>query len=308
MNNLNDDSIIQRIQKLKKEQNAVILAHNYQIPEIQDLADFTGDSLELSIKASELNCKALVFCGVRFMAETAKILSPQKLVLLPVAEAGCPMAEMITPDELIAFKAQHPGAIVVCYVNSTADVKAECDITVTSANAVQIVSGLPRDREIIFLPDRHLGAYVQKVTGRSMILWPGYCATHARITPDDIHRMRNQYPDAIVLAHPECPLDTIQEADHVLSTGGMCSFVRNSHNKRFIVATELGIIHRLKKENPQAEYYPVSPQTVCPNMKLTRPDDVLSALERKEYAIEVPESIRVRAELPIRRMLAGSLV
>jgi len=302
-----DETVRQRIKELKLQRNAVIVAHNYQLPEIQDLADFTGDSLELSVKAAHLDCQVLVFCGVRFMAETAKILSPSKTVLFPVLEAGCPMADMITREELVAFKQEHPGTIAVCYVNSTAEVKAECDIAVTSANAARIVSQLPRDREILFLPDRHLGAYVQSRTGRQMVLWPGYCPTHARITPKEIKTLRNEYPNAVVLVHPECPQDTIEEADEVLSTGGMCSYVRTSKAKAFIIATESGIIHRLKKENPSAEYISVSPHAICPNMKRIHVEDVLRSLERMEYPIQLSEEVREKAELPLRRMLAGRI-
>lgn len=302
-----DNSIKRRIEELKQERNAVIVAHNYQLPEIQDLADVTGDSLELSMKAATLDCKVLVFCGVRFMAETAKILSPSKAVLLPVWEAGCPMADMISREELLAFKQEHPGALAVCYVNSTAEVKAECDIAVTSANAARIVSQLPPEREILFLPDKHLGAYVQSKTGRQMLLWPGYCPTHARITPRDIQALKSVYPDAVVLVHPECPADTIAEADEVLSTGGMCAYVRTSVATRFIIATEQGIIHRLQKENPNAEYIPVSPHAICPNMKRIQVEDVLRALERMEFPIQLEEEVRRKAELPLRRMLAGRI-
>jgi len=302
-----EGTLQKEIETWKRKRNAVILAHNYQRGEIQDLADFTGDSLELSMKASSLDCEVLVFCGVRFMAETAKILSPAKTVLLPVLEAGCPMADMISREELVAFKQKHPGAVTVCYVNSTAEVKAECDIAVTSANAERIVSQLPTDREILFIPDRHLGAFVQSRTGRRMVLWPGYCPTHARITPRDIRELRKSYPDAVVLVHPECPLDTIEEADEVLSTGGMCAYVRTSSATRFIIATELGIIHRLKKENPRAEFIPVSNQAICPNMKRIQMEDVLRSLKRMEHPIELSEEVRRKAELPLRRMLAGRI-
>ena len=300
-------AISEKIRELKEKRNAVILAHNYQVPEVQDLADFTGDSLELSIRAADIEKDVIVFCGVLFMAETAKILSPSKIVLLPAEHAGCPMADMVTGEELRALKAKHPGALAVCYVNSTAEVKAECDIAVTSANASRIVASLPADREIIFVPDKNLGAYVEKVTGRKMILHPGYCPTHARITPEDIRARRREYPDAPVLVHPECTPDTLEEADEILSTGGMCAFVRSSPAKTIIIATELGIIHRLGKENPRAEYIPITPRAICPNMKLTRPEDVLYSLESLTPRIEVPEDIRRRAELPIRRMLAGGL-
>lgn len=302
-----EGTLQKEITKWKRKRNAVILAHNYQLGEVQDLADFTGDSLELSIKAASLDCEVLVFCGVRFMAETAKILSPSKTVLLPVLEAGCPMADMISREELVAFKKEHPKAITVCYVNSTAEVKAECDIAVTSANAERIISSLPPERQILFIPDRHLGAFVQTRTGRRMVLWPGYCPTHARITPQDIQKLRKSYPDAVVLVHPECPLDTIAEADKVLSTGGMCAYVRTASAKRFIIATELGIIHRLRKENPYAEFIPVSPQAICPNMKRIQAEDVLYSLQRMEYPIELSEEVRKLAEVPLRRMLAGRI-
>ena len=302
-----NDSIREKIRELKERRNAIILAHNYQVAEVQELADFTGDSLELSIKAADIKKDVIVFCGVSFMAETAKILSPGKTVLLPAERAGCPMADMITGEELRALKAKHPGALAVCYVNSTAEVKAECDMAVTSANAPRIVEGLPKDREIIFVPDKNLGAYVEKVTGRKLVLWPGYCPTHARITPEEIRARKLERPDALVLIHPECPPDTLKEADEVLSTGGMCAFAKKSKVRSFIVVTELGILHRLKKENPDAEFLPVSPTAICPNMKLTTPGDVLHALETLSGEIKVPEDIRRRAELPIRRMLAGRL-
>ncbi len=217
------------------------------------------------------------------------------------------MADMISREELLAFKQEHPGALAVCYVNSTAEVKAECDIAVTSANAARIVSQLPPEREILFLPDKHLGAYVQSQTGRQMVLWPGYCPTHARITPRDIQALKSVYPDAVVLVHPECPADTIAEADEVLSTGGMCTYVRTSVATRFIIATEQGIIHRLQKENPNAEYIPVSPHAICPNMKRIQVEDVLRALERMEFPIQLEEEVRRKAELPLRRMLAGRI-
>jgi quinolinate synthase len=299
--------MIEKIRALKEERNAVILAHNYQNPEVQDIADFTGDSLELSIKAADIRKDVIVFCGVLFMAETAKILSPDKIVLLPAEHAGCPMADMIDAKDLIALKRKHPGALAVSYVNSTAEVKAECDICVTSGNARRIVEGLPADREIIFVPDQNLGAHIEKVSGRKMILHPGYCPTHARITPEDIRRRRREYPDAPVLVHPECMPDVVAEGDEALSTGGMCAFVRDSLAKRFIIVTELGIIHRLKKENPAAEYIPVTSTIICPNMKLTTLEDVLHSLETLSPEVTVPEDIRRRAEIPIRRMLAGGI-
>ena len=266
-----NDSIQDKIRELKEKRNAIILAHNYQVAEVQELADFTGDSLELSIKAADIKKDLIVFCGVSFMAETAKILSPDKMVLLPAERAGCPMADMITGEELRGLKAKHPGALAVCYVNSTAEVKAECDIAVTSANAPRIVEGLPKERKIIFVPDKNLGAYVEMVTGRKLILWPGFCPTHARITPEDIRARRKEWPDALVLIHPECSSAALKEADEVLSTGGMCAFAKKSETRRFIIVTELGILHRLKTENPDAEFLPVTSNAICPNMKLTTP-------------------------------------
>jgi len=302
-----NDSITEEIRALKEKRKAVILAHNYQVSEVQEIADFTGDSLELSIKAADIEKDVIVFCGVRFMAETAKILSPDKMVLLPAERAGCPMADMITGQELRDLKAEHPGALAVCYVNSTAEVKAECDIAVTSANAPRIVASLPADREIIFVPDRNLGSYVERVTGRKLVLWPGYCPTHEMIRREVVRDRRREYPDAKVLMHPECSPEALKEADEVLSTGGMCAFVKKSDAKRFIVATELGILHRLGKENPGKDFIPVTPRTICPNMKLTSLGDVLHSLETLSGRVEIPEEIRSRAELPIRRMLAGGL-
>lgn len=300
-------SLAKKIQGLKERRDAVILAHNYQNPEIQDIADFVGDSLELAVKAAEEENGLLVFCGVRFMAETAKILSPRKRVLLPVARAGCPMADMIGPEELRALQERRPGAVTVCYVNSTVQVKAKSDITVTSANAVRIISTLPRDREIIFVPDRNLGAWVEKETGRRMILHPGCCPVHQGMGPDDIRARLRENPGAVVIAHPECPPETLALADRVLSTGGMCDFVRSAGEGTFIVATEMGIIHRLARENPRAKFVPVTSRAVCADMKLTALEDVLAALENLEPEIILDEDLRHRAELPIRRMLAGGI-
>lgn len=303
MEYLSEKEIIERINVLRKSFNAVILTHNYQLGEVQDIADFTGDSLELSIKAANTKAEVIVFCGVKFMAETAYILSPDKKVLLPVMESGCPMADMADAVELRKVKSENPGAVVVCYVNSTAEVKAECDICVTSANAIQIVSSIPADKRIIFVPDKNLGAYVQKKTGRNMFLWPGFCPTHMRITPEHVLRKKAEYPDAVVMVHPESRPEVINLADEVLSTGGMCKFARNTTKNTIIVATEMGIIYRLQKENPGKLFIPVSEQAVCPNMKLTRLEDVLNALEKKRHEITIPENIRVLAKKPIERML-----
>lgn len=240
-------NIIDRILKLKLEKNAVILAHNYQIDEVQDIADFVGDSLQLSIEASKTKADLIVFCGVHFMAETAKIISPQKKVLIPDANAGCPMAEMITANDLTDLRKQYPDAVVVCYVNSTAEVKALSDICCTSSNAVKVVNSILAEKQIIFIPDKYLGSYVQSQTGRKMILWNGYCPTHVMINVKSIIELKKLHLDAEVLVHPECRPDVIEISDKVLSTGQMLSYVKSSNKKEFIIGTEIGIIHRLKK-------------------------------------------------------------
>jgi len=298
-----NERVIKKIESLKERRKAVILAHNYQAGEIQDLADFTGDSLGLSILAAQTDAQIIVFCGVRFMAETAAILCPDKKVLLPEKSAGCPMADMITAEQLIKLKQENPDALVVCYVNSTADVKAESDYCCTSANAVELVNSLPADKRIIFVPDQHLGRFVAERTGRDLILWPGYCTTHVRITEDDIRKAKAKYPDAVVLAHPECSEPVKELADELLSTGQMLKFAARSEAKRFIVATEIGIIHALKKQNPRAEFYPASERAVCPNMKKITLDKVVSSLEDMQYEITVPEQIRTRAKKSLDRMV-----
>jgi quinolinate synthase len=298
-----NERLIEKIRKLKTQRNAVILAHNYQPPEIQDIADFTGDSLGLSLKASQTDADVIVFCGVKFMAETAAILSPQKTVLLPDINAGCPMADMITADQLRLLKSQHPNSLVVCYVNSTADVKAESDYCCTSANAAEIVNSLPKDKEIIFVPDQHLGRFVAQRTARPLILWPGYCVSHIVITEDDIFNAKKQYPDALVMVHPECSEPVKDRADQILSTGGMLKFAKSSSSKRFVVGTEIGIIHALKKVNPDAEYIAASPRAVCPNMKKNSLEKILWSLEDLKYKIIVPEDIRISAKKALDRMI-----
>ena len=295
-----------KISELKERFDALILAHNYQLGEVQDIADFTGDSLELSFKAAECRKRTIVFCGVTFMAETASILAPDKTVLLPSLEAGCPMADMADAVRLKELKSEHPDALVVTYVNRSAEVKAESDICVTSANALKIISSLPKDREIIFVPDKNLGAYCSLKTGRKMILWQGYCPTHMRISPEHLIRRKDEFPDAKVIVHPESSLDIIALADEVLSTGGMLKFARKTDAKRIIVATEIGLIYRLEKENPDKQFIPVSEQAVCPNMKLTRLEDVLFALQENRHIIKVPEDIAAKARIPIERMLEMS--
>lgn len=306
MNFLSEKEIIDRINYLRKQKNAIIITHNYQLGEVQDIADFTGDSLELSIKAAETTADVIVFCGVKFMAETAAILSPKKTVLLPVMESGCPMADMADAADLVKMKNEHPDALVVTYVNSSAEVKAQTDVCVTSANALKIVSSLPADREIIFVPDKNLGAYIQMKTGRKMILWPGFCPTHMRITPQSIMQKKKEYPDAKVIIHPEARLDVIALADEVLSTGGMCRFAKQTDARKIIVATEIGLIYRLKRENPDKMFIPVTEQAVCPNMKLIRIDNVLDSLEKIKFKITVSEKVREPAEKAIRKMLEMS--
>ena len=298
-----NERLIKQIKKLKAERDAVILAHNYQPGEIQDLADFTGDSLGLSIQASQTDADVIVFCGVRFMAETAAILSPEKTVLLPEKSAGCPMADMITAEQLRQLKKEHPDALVVCYVNSTAEVKAESDYCCTSANAVEVVNSLPEDKRILFVPDQHLGQFVAERTGRELVLWPGYCTTHVLITVDDINAARAKYPEAIVMAHPECTEPVKGLSDELLSTGQMLKFATKSTAKRFIIATENGIIHTLKKENPEAEFFPASDRAICPNMKKITLDKIIASLQEMQYKITVPETISIKAKKSLDRMV-----
>lgn len=296
-------SLTDKILHLKKQRNAVILAHNYQIPEIQDIADFVGDSLGLSVQAAKTQADVIVFCGVYFMAETAAILSPNKTVLIPDKHAGCPMADMITADQLAKLKTEHPQALVVCYVNSTAEVKALCDYCCTSSNAVKLVSNLPKDREIVFVPDQHLGAFVQERSGRQMILWPGYCPTHARMTADQIKTGRQEHPAAVVLAHPECGPAVRAVADQLLSTSQMIDFAGKSEALEFIVATEEGILHSLQKKYPAKKFYPVNDHAVCPNMKKITLEKLLWSLEDMQTVVQVPPAVAQKARRALDRML-----
>ena len=298
----NNSEIAAKIQRLKNERKAVILAHNYQPGEIQDAADFVGDSLELSQQAAKTRADVIVFCGVHFMAETAFILSPQKTVLLPDAHAGCLMAEMITAEKLRQKKKELPGVPVVCYVNSSAEVKAESDICCTSANALKVVESLPQN-EILFVPDKYLGQWVASQTGKNIHLWPGFCPTHARILPQHILELKEKYPQAKVVVHPECRPEVDALADAVLSTGGMMRYARQAGVNQMIVGTEMGIIHRLRKENHGKEFIPVCPQAVCPNMKLTTLEKVLWCLEDMKPRVSVPEDIRLKAKSAVERML-----
>jgi len=297
-----DADLVEKIPALKKRRNAVILAHNYQLGEVQDIADFVGDSLELSQRAAETDAGVIVFCGVQFMAETASILCPDKVVLLPDINAGCPLANMITAERLRAKKKEHPQAVVVCYINSSAEVKAESDICCTSANAVEVIESLDA-REILFVPDQYLGHYVSARTGKKMILWPGFCPTHVRISPERIKELKREYPQAKVVVHPECKPEVIALADEVLSTGGMCRYAKRDEVREMVVGTEVGIIHRLKKENPGKRFIPISEQAICPNMKLITLEKVLWSLEEMGPEVKVPEGIRLRAKAAVDKML-----
>ncbi|AHB14253.1 quinolinate synthase NadA [Dehalococcoides mccartyi] len=294
--------ISHKIAELKKERKAVILAHNYQLGEIQDAADFVGDSLELARKAANVDAEVIVFCGVHFMAETAAILSPEKTVLAPEPKAGCPMADMISGAELREFKTRYPGLPVVCYVNSTAEVKAESDICCTSANAVKVVESLKSDT-VLFVPDQYLGAFVKERTSKKIISWPGYCPCHARIKPEDILKLRKHYPKAKVIVHPESRPEVTALADQVLSTGQMVSYAARADVKELIVGTEIGMLYRLRKENPDKLFIPISEQAVCANMKMTTLPKLLASLENMQAVVSVPEEIRRRAVGAVERML-----
>jgi len=320
------EAIVEEILKLKREKNAIILSHNYQRDEVQDIADFVGDSLELSRTAAEVNCDVIVFCGVHFMAESASILSPNKTVLLPELDAGCPMADMVQvsfprkvwktfpgyetqpvfvfPHEytLRDIKAKYPGVPVVAYVNTTAEVKAESDICCTSANVVKVIESLP-DERVICIPDRNLSMWAQKNTKKQVIAWDGFCHVHDRITKKDVLKAREEYPNALLMAHPECRLEVLELADHVTSTSGMLRFAKSSDAKEFIVGTETGLMHRLKKENPDKIFYPLRKDMVCPNMKKTTLNSILSALKEMKNIIKVPEEIRIPAKRALDRML-----
>ncbi|MFQ6132595.1 MAG: quinolinate synthase NadA [Armatimonadota bacterium] len=300
---MSDAELIQRIERLKRERNAVLLVHNYQRPEVQDIADFLGDSLGLSRQAAATDAEVIVFCGVHFMAETAKMLSPEKTVLMPDVRAGCPMADMITAGQLRQERAKHDGAVVVTYVNSAAAVKAESDYCCTSSNAIEVVKAIEAE-EVLFVPDRHLGDYVQRQTGRQMHLWPGFCPTHVAIRADDILRAREQHPDAEVLVHPECPAEVIKLADMALSTAGICKRAQESPAETLVIGTEVGILHRLRRESPGKRFLPATKRAVCPNMKLGTLEKVLWCLEDMENEITVEEDIRQRAKRAIDRMVA----
>lgn len=308
--------VVEEINRLRKAKNAVIIAHNYQVPEVQEIADFTGDSLALSQLAGETDADIIVFCGVHFMAETASIISPQKRVLIPDLGAGCSLSDTINPEQLRKWKGEHPDAVVVSYVNTSAEVKAESDYCCTSSNAVNIVNSIPEEKEILFLPDMFLGAYVAKVTGRRVHLWPGECHVHAGIRTEDIRKMRDAHPQAEMLIHPECGCTTsfIYHASNgfdggavkILSTGGMIKYARSSESNEFIVATETGMLHRLRKDNPRKDFYPANKNAVCKYMKMITIEKVLGSLQDDKYEVKVPEQVAQRAKKAIDRMLQVS--
>lgn len=299
----NQQELVREIKRLKEERRAIILAHVYQRPEVQDIADFVGDSLGLSQEAAKTDAQVVVFCGVHFMAETAAMLSPEKIVLLPAANAGCPMADMASAEE-VRKKKEETGAVVVAYVNTSAAVKAESDYCCTSANAARVLAAIPPGRPILFVPDRYLGEFAARRAGREVILWDGFCPTHHRLTAEDILAARDDHPGAPVLVHPECRREVIELADYVGSTSGIIDFARKSSSMEFIIGTESGILHPLKKENPEKSFYLASDKLVCPNMKRTTLELVKRALETLTPRITVPEDIRQRAWAALERMLA----
>jgi len=299
-----NEALKKKIEKLKKKRNAVIIAHNYQRDEIQEIADISGDSLALSQAAVRTDADVIIFCGVQFMAESASILNPDKKVLLPVREAGCPLADMITPEKLRAKKAQYPGAAVVCYVNSSAEVKAESDIACTSSNAVEVVRAL-KEKQIIFVPDKNLGRYVQsQIPEKEIILWEGFCPTHIRVQEEDIVRAKNAHPNAEVIAHPECNPEVLALSDHICSTGGMFTYVKNSSAGEFIISTESGMLYKLQKDNPDKKFYLPTSHLVCANMKLITLGWVAHSLEMMVYEVKVADDVRERAKRALDRMLA----
>jgi len=293
----------EKILSLKKQRNATILVHNYQRDEIQDIADLSGDSLALARAATEIKSDVIVLCGVQFMAESAAILNPEKKVLLPVKEAGCPMADMITVEKLQRIKMEYPDAAVVCYVNSSAGVKAESDICCTSSNAIKVVNAVEAD-QVIFVPDKNLGRYVASHTDKEIILWRGFCATHHRLHASEVLRCKENHPDAEILVHPECIEEVINIADAVCSTQGMFTHVKNSSKKTFIICTEEGMVYNLKKQSPDCTFIVPSEHLICANMKLTTLGWVLRSLENMQYEIIVEDYIREQARIALERMLA----
>ena len=300
-------SLDAEVRRLKEAKNALLLAHNYQLPEVQDVADFVGDSLYLSRKAVEAAEPVICFAGVRFMAETAKILNPTKTVLLPDLKAGCGLADSITADQLRTWKSEHPGAVVVAYINTSADVKAEADYCCTSSNATKIVSGVPPDKEILFLPDVFLGEYVRQKTGRAMHLWVGDCPVHAKMRPEDLDKARAEHPGAPIIAHPECGCSTavMPHVDRILSTDGMVRFAEETRVPEVLVATEVGILHRMRKLNPTTKFTPLAEGTICPYMKQIDLGDIRDSLLYGQYVIDVPTETAQKARRALERMIAA---
>lgn len=292
------------IESKKQELNAIIIAHYYQLPEIQEIADFVGDSLQMARQAARTEARVIICCGVRFMAESAKILSPEKTVILPDIQAGCPMADMITAEQLRVMKADHPTAAVVCYVNSSAEVKAESDICCTSSNAVNVVRSIPEEQPVIFVPDRNLGSYVESQTGRKMIRWEGCCPIHDVLTLQDIETQKLLHPDAILVVHPECPPAVCQQADAVCSTGGMLQYIKSSTAKEFIIGTEEGFLHTLQQNCPDKQFYLARAGFQCRDMKYISLEKLAWAMDSMAYQIEVAEEIRKRARIVLDRMIA----
>lgn len=300
---MNELEMINEIKKLKREKNAVILAHNYQIPEVQDIADIVGDSLKLSQEATKTDADIIVFCGVHFMAESAKILSPHKKVLLPVYHAGCPMADMVDPESLKLFKNEYPDIPIVCYVNSSAQVKAESDVCCTSSNALKIVKSMKEDK-ILFVPDQNLGGYIKnQVLDKEIILWEGFCVTHHSVKSVEIDVAKKKHLDALLLVHPECNQEVVQRADFVGSTSQIIEYAKQSKNKEFIIGTEMGILHQLRKDNPDKEFYILSPRLTCYDMKKTSLENIYKALAFEEHEIKIDEEIRQKALSSLEKML-----
>lgn len=301
----NEKEVLKKnIRDLLDKNNAILLAHNYQRPEIQDIADLCGDSLELSIKASKTRATVIIFCGVHFMAETASILCPDKKVILPVADAGCPMADMINAAQLRRKKEEKPSAVVISYVNTTAEVKAESDICCTSANAIQVANSFGKDREIYMTPDKNLAQYTKKNTGKDIDYWQGYCPVHNNLRADQVLKVKKTNPGALFIAHPECPPEVLDLADEIKSTSGMINYVSSSKKKEFIIGTETGMLYPLKKAHPQKTFIPADPDMVCADMKKIGLEDVLASLKTLQPEIKVPESIRIRAKKAVELMLS----
>lgn len=294
--------LIKEINRLKEEKNAIILGHNYQIDEVQAIADILGDSLKLSQEAAKTDKDLIVFCGVKFMAESAKILSPEKKILLPAIDAGCPMADMMTAEALIKLKEKHPGVPVVTYVNSTAEVKAETDICCTSSNSVKVIESIDAD-QVIFGPDRNLGSYIQKFTDKELILWDGFCPTHESVRAHEVKQIKEQNPEIKILAHPECNPEVLKLADFVGSTSQIIKFARESEDQKFFIGTEIGILNVLKKENPDKAFKVLSTSLICPNMKKTDLEAVYNALKYEQYEITLDEDVMKKAKASLDRMI-----